>query len=216
MKRAVRPSRDRSRRQRDKKKSMRTVPCLLALVAIWATSCHAPAHAPGAKAAAAPSAPIASKRPPRTSYTEEDIAKSPLARIARGEPVRESVEFICVPTGNFNLSPTSDDELLFQMGCAERNPVGNAVATAMVNDSVAPRFPGKHVFKVLFENSTVSVQELGGGKRQVRLHYLDAGGTFHHTTLPKQEGKEYSYSFASLTPEVVVPIGEARVLEIER
>jgi hypothetical protein len=201
---------------------MCSVPRFLLLVSFLATfiGCQATTPTPIAKMASitapakiSPTPSPRSKDPPGSLYNDE-ILNGPLARLMRGEAVPEVVEFVCVPTGNFNLSQ-ADDQLLFQTMCVERHP-GEKVAVLHVNDDIAYRIPSERFsFKVRFWNTTVSVRILGQTK-EVRLHYLDANGAIQHVPLPEQTGKEYRYSFADLTPDTIEPIGEVRTLEIER
>jgi|GEM_PF-5552965 len=196
---------------------MKTLPLFLMLLAIFTVGCQAASPAPSVKAPVAVSSAKTAARPPASPLTlyNEELANGPLARMLRGEAVPEVVEFMCIQTGNFNLSP-DDEKLLFQTMCVERNPTSGKVRVLHVRDSIAMRLPGKHVFRIQFQDSVVSVQDLGRGKREVVLHYRDGRGTFHEVTLPEQNGKEYRYSFANLTPDTVEPIGEIRTLEIER
>ena len=214
----------------------------LPLLAILGTACHqagdnalpkaAEALQPKATSSSAPfnaaesvsPAPRASDEAPGQAY--EAAVNGPLARYVRGEPMlverqaaprdegqRQRVEFVCVATGEFNIAP-SGDHLLMETMCAERNP-GESVTVLHVADVEAPRVPDKLVFQISFKDAVVSVQDVGG-KPEVRLHYRDASGTFHHVDLAARQGQKYAYSFARLTPDTVEPIGESRTIEIER
>lgn len=174
----------------------------------------------------APAAPSGAASLPTAAAAEEpsdqdyqEAVNGPLAQYMRGEaPVArrapEPTEFICVSTGEFNVAP-SGDRLLMETWCAERNPPEGSIRVLQVEDTVAPRIPGKLVFRIAFQDTVVSVQDVGGTS-EVRLHYRDKEGTFHHVDLAPRQGEKYSYSFAKLSPDTVVPIGESRTIETER
>ncbi|MBI4704577.1 MAG: hypothetical protein HY744_26030 [Deltaproteobacteria bacterium] len=125
---------------------------------------------------------------------------------------RRQVEFICVATGELNIAP-GGDRLLMETWCVEEKPTDRGIAMFQADDTAAPRVQGKHVFRVAFKDAVVSVQDVGG-QPEVRLHYRDRQGTFHHMDLPLRKGEKYS--FAELSTDVVEPIGERRTIEMDR
>lgn len=206
---------------------MKTRPCFLALFGFLTAviGCQTAMPMAPANIKATPIAnikPLPAPEPIGSLYNDEDNA---LARYMRGEAIetdpngpttKSRVLYMCIVTGKFNLA---DDEqsLTMETWCVESRPTGGGgISMIQVEDTKADRVPGKHVFRILFRDATVSVQNLSGGLREVRLHYQDPQGTFHHVSLTSRPGEKYQYSFAELSPDTIEPLGEERLIEVER
>ena len=207
---------------------MRSLPYFLALLAFLASivGCQATtapatpkvAHAAPSAVATRPPAPSPKSEDPPIGSLYNDLQDGPFGRYLRGEPEpteRRQVEFLCVVTGEFNVAPDGQ-QLLMEKWCVEAVPPGNGgIAMMQVEDTKVDRMPGKHVFRIMFRDAVVSVQDLGAGKREVRLHYRDPNGVFHHVDLTPRTGEKYEYSFADLSPDTVEPLGESSTMEVQ-
>jgi hypothetical protein len=149
------------------------------------------------------------KKPPGSEY-EELVKDSDLAKHVRGEPI--PTDFLCVQTGEFNVTPKKD-KLLMETWCGEESPpAGGGIAVKKVEDTEAPRVPGKHVFRILFKNAEVEVTLTGA----VYLRYTDAANKKHRVLLEPRADMRYMYSFADYSPKKARPIGTIRVLPLWR
>jgi hypothetical protein len=196
-------------------------PGLLAAFVGCQTSVPAPLTVPKAARAvpavpAAESAPALEAEAPSIGSLHNDIRNGSLARLAQMPKGPVAVVFICVATGELNIAPDSQS-LLMETWCVEQVPTPPfGIAMMQVEDTVAPRTPGKHLFRIPFKDAVVSVEELRNGGREVRLHYRDPQGSFHHVTLVPRPGERYRYSFAGLSTDELEPIGTNRVIELIR
>jgi hypothetical protein len=196
----------------------------LALLGFLLAGCQPAAHAPGARVAGATN-PVGNtaapgrkaKDPPGSFLNEANVGKnSPLARALRGDPEpteRVTIEAMCLPTGEFNLA-ADGESLRMETWCVERHADATP-AIVPTAETVSYRVPGHNIFRISFRNAFVSVESVNG-KSEVRLNYQDTNGAVHYVALPARKGQRYSYSFAQLSPDTVEPLGEPRVLEIDR
>lgn len=196
---------------------MMYLPRFLTMLAVLATllGCQAPAPLP------TPTTPAIAHVPkpahPLSPYTDE-VDNSPLARYLRGEPLNdpppkaEPTRAMCVQSGAFNIA-SDGQSLLMETYCVTN--IAGGKEGQQVDDTVAPRIDGSK-FRISFDRATVSVRQLPGGKREVRLHYHDRNSGSNSReivlTLPERPGEQYKYSFEDLSPLKIRPIGEVRML----
>lgn len=154
------------------------------------------------------SEPTVDKEPAGSMY-QELVTNSALARYMRGEPLDPvEGEYICFPTGRFNVAPARD-HLLMEIRCVERHPIegGQAVHVRQVEDKPVPRLEGVYnLYRVPFQDSVVSVIE-DVDASEVTLHYQDEDGEFHQVDLPLRSGEKYAFTFDHLSPDKVEPDG---------
>lgn len=183
-----------------KEKAMKNMPCFLIMSAFLAVFI-------GCQASTSP------LTTPKTTYAS--TVAPPVSKPKDvGRQERRQMEFNCFINGEFNVS--SDGQTLsMKTGCIQDKPDGDTIAMLRTNDTKVNRIPGKEAFRSLCRNASLTVRDQGNGQLQVYLHYRDATG-IHHFAMSPRPDKEYRYSFAELVPETVHPIGESRLIEIER
>lgn len=195
-----------------KEAEMRFILCLL-LMAVF-TGCHS-TSTQATKAPEAPEQDSVARRPdlppPRLDakafMASLDPTMPEVSIQDEGDKNLPKMQYTCIATGEFNLAPTLD-HLMMETWCVGDTGDGGKVVVH-VDDQPAHR-ANSH-FEIPFRNEA-RINITDEKKSTLELRYTDEKGNAQTMPLHRQTGTHYSFTFADLVPDEIVPDGEYRTM----